>query len=94
MILIFSLVLVNVIVVALAIVGLNRGRRSGIGFNSGISALVLLPLADISLLALLLGGIPYFNLMTFAGVSLLVTGGLAVLGATLSFVLAMRGRGK
>jgi hypothetical protein len=92
MLFILLLVLANIFVAGLAILGVSKGRRTGLGYVAGLSALVALPLADVSLLVFLFKGIPYFPLLTPAGVSLGLTGSVALIGALYSCIAALKSR--
>lgn len=88
--LILLVLLVNIAVAGMAIIGIIKGRHPGIGYVAGLSALVALPFANVSFLAFLFEGIPYFNFLSLAGVSLVTIGTVAVVGALFSFFVAMR----
>lgn len=92
MALIYLPALINMLMAALAIFGVYKGQHTGIGHVAGLAALFVLPLANLSFLWWLLSGIPFFPLMTPAGISVAVTGGLAVIGAVVAFSAAIRGK--
>lgn len=92
MALFFVPALIDVLLAGFAIFGVSRGQRAGIARFSGLTALFVLPLANFSLFWWVLSGIPFFPLLTPAGISLMVTGAIAVIAAIIAFVSALRGK--
>ena len=86
---ILLIVFISTCVAAMAIFRVHRSRRKTLAYWAGLSVLITLPMANAALFLFLLAGSPYFRILSTSGITLIVLGSLALLGALISGVAAM-----